>query len=96
MNVDRLGTLVTDDIVAMTEMVSARALKRDFRQAFEQVDIERVVPRSELVMHGRWAIGIDEVESTRSLEEAMARLIRTLDPYSCGSGNRITLGRSPE
>ena len=54
----------------MTEMVSARALKRDFRQAFEQVDIERLVPQSELVVHGRWAIGIDEVESTRSLEES--------------------------
>ena len=71
-DVEQLEPLVTDDIVAIHGnghcSCGKEQLKRDFRQTLEHVDVERVIPCSELVVHGQWAIGIDEVKSTRTMD----------------------------
>ena len=71
-DVEQLEPLVTDDIVAIHGngqcSCGKEQLRRDFRQALKHVDIERVVPCSELVVHGQWAVAVDEVKSTRTLD----------------------------
>jgi uncharacterized protein (TIGR02246 family) len=66
-DVGRLATLVTDDSVVVHgtgRCVSGKeALKSDFRAAFEAFSIEQTVSPVELVVRGRWALEIADVET---------------------------------
>jgi len=71
-DVSKLVALVTDDIVAIHGNGQCVCGKEEFKRAFlevlGQVDVERVVPSSEVSVHDKWAIEIDEVDSSRILE----------------------------
>jgi len=67
-DVERLASLVTDDVVvvhANGRCVRGRdELKKDFLNAFERFTIEQTVSSAEGVFRGRWAFEIAEVKST--------------------------------
>jgi len=66
-DVERLAAMVTDDIVVVHgngRCVRGRdELKTDFLKAFESFWIEQNVSSAEVVVRGRWAFEIAEVES---------------------------------
>jgi uncharacterized protein (TIGR02246 family) len=66
-DVERLGTLVTDDVVVVHgngRCVCGRdELKTDFRRGFEAFSIEQNVSFPEVVFRGEWAFEIAEVET---------------------------------
>jgi len=69
-DVDKLASLVTDDIVTVHAHGQCSCgkdeFKKDLRHILAMVDIERVAPSSEVIFHDGWAIEIDEVENTRT------------------------------
>jgi uncharacterized protein (TIGR02246 family) len=66
-DVEQLGSLVTDDVVVVHgngRCVSGRdELKADFRKGFEAFSVEQTVSSPEVIVRGRWAFEISEVES---------------------------------
>ena len=66
-DVERLAAMVTDDVVVVHgngRCVRGRdELKTDFLKAFEAFSIEQNVSSAEVVVRGRWAFEIAEVES---------------------------------
>jgi uncharacterized protein (TIGR02246 family) len=66
-DVERLGALVTDDVVVVHGngrcLCGKEELKADFRKGFEAFSVEQSVSSSEVVVRGRWAFEISEVES---------------------------------
>jgi ketosteroid isomerase-like protein len=69
-DVNKLASLVTDDFVAVHGNGQCSCGKDEFRKDLThillKVDVERVSPSSEIIVHDAWAIEIDEVESTRA------------------------------
>ena len=67
-DVDRLASLVTDDVLVVHgngRCVSGREeLKADFRQGFEAFSIDHDISNIEVVVRGKWAMEIAEVAST--------------------------------
>jgi uncharacterized protein (TIGR02246 family) len=69
-DVERLASLVTDDVVVVHG--NGRCLrgkdefKADFRKAFEDFSIDQVVSSAQVVVRGRWAFEISDVESRLS------------------------------
>jgi uncharacterized protein (TIGR02246 family) len=65
---ERLATMVTDDVVVVHgngRVVRGRdELKADFQKGFEAFSIQQDVSSTEVVIRGRWAFEISEVEST--------------------------------
>ena len=66
-DVERLGALVTDDVVVVHgngRCVRGKdELKADFRKGFEASSMEQSVASPEVIMRGRWAFEISEVVS---------------------------------
>lgn len=66
-DVERLAAMVTDDVVVVHgngRCVRGRdELKADFLKGFESFSIEQNVSSPEVVVRGRWAFEIAEVES---------------------------------
>jgi len=66
-DVERLAAMVADDVVVVHgngRCVRGRdELKTDFRKAFESFSIEQNVSSAEVVVRGKWAFEIAEVES---------------------------------
>ena len=66
-DVERLATLVTDDVVVVHgtgRCVRGRdELKMDFRNAFAAFSIEQSVSTAGLVVHGSWALEIADMET---------------------------------
>ena len=66
-DVERLGALVTDDVVVVHGngrcVCGKEALKADFRKGFEAFAMEQSVSSPEVIVRGRWAFEISEVES---------------------------------
>ncbi len=64
---ERLAALVTDDVVVVHgdgRCVRGREeLKADFQKGFEAFSIEQKVHNAEVVVRGRWAFEIAEVET---------------------------------
>ena len=64
---ERIAAMVTDDVVVVHgdgRCVRGREeLKADFLKGFEAFSIEQKVYDAEVVIHGRWAFEISEVES---------------------------------
>ena len=64
---ERLATMVTDDVVVVHgngRCVRGRdELKADFLKGFAAFSIEQIVSSTEVVIRGRWAFEISEVES---------------------------------
>ena len=77
---ERLAGMVTDDVVAVHgngRCVNGRdELKLDFLKGFEAFSIEQNVLSAEVVIRGRWAFEISEVESK-------------LTPHSGGESRRV-------
>jgi len=69
-DVERLASLVTDDVVVVHgngRCVQGRdELMMDFAKAFERFTIEQTVSSAEVIFRGRWAFEIAEVKSTLS------------------------------
>ena len=67
-DVERLAAMVTDDVVVVDgngRCIHGRdELKADFLKGLESFSIEQNVSSAEVVIRGRWAIEIAEVEST--------------------------------
>jgi len=67
-DVERLAAMVTDDVVVVHgsgRCIHGRdELKADFLKGLESFSIEQNVSSAEVVIRGRWAIEIAEVEST--------------------------------
>jgi uncharacterized protein (TIGR02246 family) len=67
---DRLADLVTFDVVGVHAngrcTVGKDNLKNFFLDAFDQFNFEGNVESSEIVVHGIWAVGIDEVQTRRT------------------------------
>jgi len=67
-DVERLAAMVTDDVVVVYgsgRCIHGRdELKADFLKGLESFSIEQNVSSAEVVIRGRWAIEIAEVEST--------------------------------
>ena len=65
---NRLTNFVTDDVVAVLKdgrcICGKEALKALLQHAFALYDVEREVLSSRVVMRDRWAIELDELEST--------------------------------
>jgi uncharacterized protein (TIGR02246 family) len=66
-DVEQLGSLVTDDVVVVHGngrcVIGKDALMADFRRGFEVFSIQQRVSSSEIIVRGRWAFDISEVES---------------------------------
>ena len=66
----RLVALVTDDVVAVYHNGRCTSGKNEFEtfflHAFRRGDIEGMVSSSEVMVHDKWAIEIDEVQGTRA------------------------------
>lgn len=66
-DVERLGTLVTNDVVVVHGngrcIRGKDELKADFRKGFEAFSIEQSVSSPEVVVRGHWAFEISEVQS---------------------------------
>ena len=66
-DVERLGTLVTDDVVVVHcngRCVRGRdELKADFQKGFEAFSMEQSVSSPQVIFRGGWAFEISEVES---------------------------------
>jgi uncharacterized protein (TIGR02246 family) len=66
-DVERLGSLVTEDVVVVHgngRCVCGRdELKADFRKGFEAFSMEQSVSSPQVVVRGRWAFEISEVET---------------------------------
>ena len=66
-DVERLGELVTDDVVVVHGngrcVCGKEKLKADLRKGFEVFAVEQSVSSPEVVVRGRWAFEISEVES---------------------------------
>ncbi|HXW93821.1 MAG TPA: DUF4440 domain-containing protein [Terriglobales bacterium] len=66
-DVERLGALVSDDVVVVHGngrcVCGKEALKADFRKGFEAFAMKQSVSSPEVIVRGRWAFEISEVES---------------------------------
>jgi uncharacterized protein (TIGR02246 family) len=66
-DVEQLATLVTDDVVVVHGngrcIRGKDELKADFRKGFESFSVEQSVSSPEVVVRGRWAFEIADVES---------------------------------
>ena len=66
-DVEQLATLVTDDVVVVHGngrcIRGKDELKADFRKGFEAFSVEQNVSFTEVIVRGRWAFEIAEVES---------------------------------
>ncbi len=64
---ERISPLLTDDVVVVHgngRCICGRdELKQDFSRAFEAFSIEQKVSNSEVVVRGKWAFEISDVES---------------------------------
>jgi len=91
-DVERLASLVTDDVVVVHgngRCVHGKdELKRDFFQAFERFTIEQTVSSAEVVFRGRWAFEIAEVKSTLSP-------VAGGDAFHVASTTVVALSRQP-
>ena len=69
-DVERLASLVTDDVVVVHGngrcLQGKDEFKADFRKAFEAFSIDQVVSSAQVVVRGRWAFEISDVESRLS------------------------------
>jgi len=69
-DVERLASLVTDDVVVVHgngRCVHGKyELKADFLKAFEAFSIDQVVASAQVVVRGRWGFEISDVESVLS------------------------------
>jgi uncharacterized protein (TIGR02246 family) len=78
-DVERLASLVTDDVVVVHcngRCVHGRdELKRDFFQAFDRFTIGQTVSSAEIVFRGRWAFEIAEVKSTLTPVRGGVRIV---------------------
>jgi ketosteroid isomerase-like protein len=65
-----LTDLLTDDVVAVHEdgrcMCGKQEVEVFFRHAFERYDIEAAILSSDVIIHDKWAIEMDEVSSVRA------------------------------
>jgi ketosteroid isomerase-like protein len=68
-DVPQLLSLLTDDVVAVHVdgrcMCGKKEVKAFFHQAFARYDIEGMVLSSDVIVHDKWAIEMDEVETVR-------------------------------
>ncbi len=66
-DVEQLGSLVTDDVVVVHDngrcVIDKDELKADFRKGFDTYSVEQTVSSSVVIVRGRWAFEISEVES---------------------------------
>jgi len=66
-DVEQLASLVTDDVVVVHGngrcIRGKDELKADFRKGFEAFSVEQSVSSPEVIIRGRWAFEIAEVES---------------------------------
>jgi len=62
--------LLTDDVVAIHEdgrcMCGKEEVEVFFRHAFARYDIEGAILSSDVIIHDKWAIEMDEVDSVRA------------------------------
>jgi uncharacterized protein (TIGR02246 family) len=67
-DVEQLATLVTDDVVVVHGngrcIRGKDELKADFRKGFESFSVEQSVSSPEVVVRGRWAFEIADVEAS--------------------------------
>jgi uncharacterized protein (TIGR02246 family) len=67
---DRLVDLVTQDVVGVHAngqcTIGKQSLRDFFLKAFDQFNFEGSVESSDVVVHGIWAVQIDEVKTTRT------------------------------
>ena len=67
---ERLADLVTHDVVGVHAngrcTVGKENLKNFFLDAFDQFNLEGKIESSEIVVHGIWAVEIDEVQTRRT------------------------------
>jgi ketosteroid isomerase-like protein len=70
---DRLADLVTYDVVGVHAngrcTVGKENLKHFFLDVFDQFNLEGIIESSEIVVHGIWAVEIDEVQTKRTRVE---------------------------
>ena len=68
--VRELRDLLTDDVVAIHEdgrcMCGKEEVEAFFRHAFARYDIEGEILSSDVIIHDKWAIEMDEVDSVRA------------------------------
>jgi len=68
--VRELRDLLTDDVVAIHEdgrcMCGKEEVEVFFRHAFARYDIEAAILSSDVIIHDKWAIEMDEVDSVRA------------------------------
>ena len=68
--VRELTDLLTDDVVAVHEdgrcMCGKEEVEAFFRHAFARYDIEGAILSSDVIIHDKWAIEMDEVDSVRA------------------------------
>ena len=68
--VRELTDLLTDDAVAVHEdgrcMCGKQEVELFFHHAFARYDIEATILSSNVAVHGKWAIEVDEVDSIRA------------------------------
>ena len=69
-DIDRLVTMVTDDISAVHGSGQCSRgkdeLRKDFLHIIARWDVERTDLSSEVIVHDNWAIEIDDIETTRA------------------------------
>jgi ketosteroid isomerase-like protein len=65
-----LTDLLADDVVAVHEdgrcMCGKQEVEAFFRHAFARYDIEAAILTSDVIVHDKWAIEMDEVDSIRA------------------------------
>jgi len=65
---ERLGNLITDDVVAVLKdgrcVAGKEAVHAELRHAFSLYDIERKALSTGIVIQDNWAIELDEMDST--------------------------------
>jgi len=80
-DIDQLAQLMADDIVVVRsngQVAAGKAqLKKEMLEAFKRYDIEGTVVSSEIIVRENWAIGIDEVDSSRTPMGSIEGALRT-------------------
>lgn len=80
-DIDQLAQLMADDIVVVRSdgrVATGKALiTRGLLTAFERYDIEGTVVSSEIIVRDNWAIGIDEVEGSRTPVDSIEGALHT-------------------
>jgi len=68
-DIHQLLSLMTDDVVAVHEdgrcMCGKQEVEAFFHQVFARYDIEGAISSADVIVHDKWAIEMDEVDTTR-------------------------------